>query len=81
MKKYTLFVVETIRANGYDVLSEHGHFHLFDAVDEANEIPKEDRCCDLNDVIDDDFKGPCPGGCAVRSPRIVTFSAKRDKNA
>lgn len=71
----TLWVVETLRANGM-MLSDGGHFQLWDAIDEIYEYCEDDRCCDKN-TSDDRFLGPCPGGCETRTPRIVEYVAER----
>ena len=70
-----LYVVETLRANG-EFMADHGHFALFDAIDEAYDKDPSDMCCSSN-TPDDDFMGPCPGGCEKRTPRIVEYEACR----
>lgn len=71
-----LWVVETVRADGSVLPSEQGHFDLWDAIDEAASMRPEDMCCAKN-TEDDDFTGPCPGGCETRSPRVVEYRAER----
>lgn len=75
--KHTLYVVEAIRANG-EVLADHAHWYLFDAIDEADAMSVEDRCCALN-TADDSFLEACPGKCKVRTPKIVTYTATRNE--
>jgi hypothetical protein len=71
-----LWVVETERASGEVLPSEQGHFDLWDAVNEADSMHESDKCCQQN-TSDDDYIGPCPGGCETRSPRIVEYRAER----
>lgn len=70
-----LYAVETLRANG-KFLFDRAYVHLFDAVDDAEEGAPDDACCEEN-VSDDDYLGPCPGGCADRTPRIVLLEVTR----
>lgn len=70
-----LYVVETLRANG-EFMADHGHFALHDALDEAYDMHEDDLCCVFN-TPDDDYMGPCPGGCEKRSPRVVEYEACR----
>lgn len=72
-----LWVVESRRADG-TMRFDNAYTHLFNAVDHANEWHEEDKCCPANE-LDDDFDSPCPGGCEVRSPRIVRYLAMRVK--
>lgn len=74
--KHTLFVVETIRASG-EVLMDHGHWYLHDAIDEADAMSVEDRCCELN-TSEDSFLEACPGKCKVRTPKIQAYTATRN---